>query len=77
LSSSAALSDPHPVGSLFGGWVEKLLGPSEREHVAAWGKEMAVELTYSVAAVESPPPRLADLRAALLARYAQSGPVFA
>jgi 5-methylthioadenosine/S-adenosylhomocysteine deaminase len=33
-------------------WVEKLLGPGEREYVAAWGKRMAVELTYSVAAVE-------------------------
>jgi hypothetical protein len=59
------------------GWVEELAGPTEREPVLAWGKPMALDLTYSVVAFDTPPPRLADLRAALLARYPQTGPIFA
>ncbi len=38
---------------------------------------MALDLTYSVAASPSPPPRLADLHAELLGRYKQTGPIFA
>jgi hypothetical protein len=58
-------------------WVDRLAGPTEREAVIAWGKQMALDLSYSVAASPSPPPRLADLRAELLARYNQTGPIFA
>jgi cytosine/adenosine deaminase-related metal-dependent hydrolase len=58
-------------------WVEELAGPTEREPVLAWGKPMALDLTYTVLASDTPPPRLADLRAALLARYPQTGPIFA
>jgi len=38
---------------------------------------MALDLTYSVLPSDSPPPRLADLRADLLGRYKQTGPIFA
>ena len=58
-------------------WVDKLAGPTEREAAIAWGKQMALDLSYSVATSPSPPPRLADLRADLLARYNQTGPIFA
>lgn len=58
-------------------WVEALAGPTEMEPVIAWGKRLALDLTYSVSVSDHPPPRLADLRAALLARYPQAGPVFA
>jgi hypothetical protein len=34
---------------------EKLAGPTEREPVIAWGKQMALDLTYSIAASPSPP----------------------
>ena len=58
-------------------WVQALAGPSEMEPVLAWGKAMALDLTYSVAATDTVPPRLGDLRAALLGRYPQLGPIFA
>jgi 5-methylthioadenosine/S-adenosylhomocysteine deaminase len=58
-------------------WVEELAGPTEREPVLAWGKPMALDLTYSVLASQAPLPRLADIRAALLTRYPQTGPIFA
>ncbi len=57
-------------------WVEHLAGPTERELVIAWGKPMALDLTYSVIATSTPPPRLEDLRAELLERFAQTGPIF-
>ena len=60
-----------------GEWGEELAGPTEMEPVLAWGKSMALDLTYSVAASDTPPPRLADLRAAHVARYPQTGPIFA
>ena len=58
-------------------WVDDLSGPTEREPVTAWGERMALDLTYSVIASPTSPPRLADLRAELLERYAQTGPIFA
>jgi 5-methylthioadenosine/S-adenosylhomocysteine deaminase len=58
-------------------WVAALAGPSQMEPVLAWGKRMALDLSYSVSASDAPPPRLADLRAALLARFPQAGPLFA
>jgi hypothetical protein len=57
-------------------WVAALAGPTEMESVLAWGKRMALDLTYSVSASDSPPPRLADLRSALLGRFPQTGPLF-
>ena len=38
---------------------------------------MALDLTYSVITSPTPPPRLADLRAELIDRYPQVGPIFA
>jgi hypothetical protein len=58
-------------------WVAALAGPSQMEPVLAWGKRMALDLSYSVSASDVAPPRLADLRAALLARSPQTGPLFA
>jgi 5-methylthioadenosine/S-adenosylhomocysteine deaminase len=58
-------------------WVAALNGPTELEPVLAWGKRMALDLSYSVSASDSPPPKLADLRAALLGRFPQTGPIFA
>jgi 5-methylthioadenosine/S-adenosylhomocysteine deaminase len=58
-------------------WVKRLAGTTEPEPVIAWGKQMALDLSYSVAASPAPPPRLADLRAELLARYNDTGPIFA
>jgi cytosine/adenosine deaminase-related metal-dependent hydrolase len=58
-------------------WVAALAGPAQMEPVLAWGKRMALDLSYSVSASDAPPPRLADLRAALLARFPQAGPLFA
>jgi 5-methylthioadenosine/S-adenosylhomocysteine deaminase len=58
-------------------WLAALSGPAELEPVLAWGKRMALDLSYSVSASDRPPPRLADLRAALLARDPEAGPVFA
>ena len=58
-------------------WVEELAGTAEAEPVTAWGKAMALDLSFSVLASDSPPPRLAVLRAELLARYRQIGPIFA
>jgi cytosine/adenosine deaminase-related metal-dependent hydrolase len=57
-------------------WVSALSGPTEMEPVLAWGKRMALDLTYSVSASDGAPPRLADLRSALLARFPQTGPLF-
>ena len=57
--------------------VRLLDGPTRMEPVLAWGKRMALDLTYSVSASDSPPPKLADLRAAILARGPEAGPLFA
>lgn len=58
-------------------WMEVVSGDGEIEPVLAWGKEMAIDTSYSVLATGSSPPRLADLRARLLGRYARTGPIFA
>jgi 5-methylthioadenosine/S-adenosylhomocysteine deaminase len=58
-------------------WLTALSGSGELEPIVAWGKRMALDLSYSVSASDGPPPRLADLRAALLARDPEAGPVFA
>jgi cytosine/adenosine deaminase-related metal-dependent hydrolase len=47
------------------------------ETIAAWGRPMLLDTTYSVRAGGSPAPRLADLRAALLGRDIRVGPIFA
>ncbi len=66
-------------------WVRQLAGvtkatdpdPGQTERLVAWGKSVLVDTSYSVNSPASPPPRLADLRAALIAQYPQVGPIFA
>jgi cytosine/adenosine deaminase-related metal-dependent hydrolase len=82
---SIARSDPSDVelvvlgGNLAYGrsdWIQLLTPSGEAEAAVAWGKPVALDTTYSVAAAPSAPPRLADLRAALLGIYPQTGPIF-
>lgn len=47
------------------------------EAVSAWGRSMLLDTSYSVRAGANPPPRLAALRATLLARDLRVGPIFA
>jgi 5-methylthioadenosine/S-adenosylhomocysteine deaminase len=59
-------------------WLQRLAGPAaEVEDVVAWGKPMALDTTFAARATGGPPPRLAEIRSRLLARYPQSGPIFA
>ena len=61
-------------------WMTKLLGDapaSETEPVVAWGRPMSVDTRYSLLAPDEPPPRLERLRADLIARYPQVGPIWA
>jgi 5-methylthioadenosine/S-adenosylhomocysteine deaminase len=59
-------------------WITDLGGgQGEIEPVLAWGKEMAMDTSYSVLATGGAPPRLADLRSRLLERYSRTGPIFA
>jgi 5-methylthioadenosine/S-adenosylhomocysteine deaminase len=65
-------------------WVRSLVGsaagdadPGTTERVIAWGRPMLVDTSYSVAASSTPSPRLADLRAELVDRFPQVGPIFA
>ena len=66
-------------------WVRRLAGvtkatdpdPGHTERLVAWGRTVLVDTSYSVRTPASAPPRLADLRAELIARYPQVGPIFA
>lgn len=61
-------------------WMAQLLAEADvavLESVVAWGRPMSVDTRYSVLAPDSPPPKLEDLRAALIARFAQAGPIWA
>ena len=66
-------------------WVRTLAGvanandpdPGRTERLVAWGKTVLVDTSYSVKTPATEPPRLADLRAELIARYPQVGPIFA
>jgi hypothetical protein len=51
--------------------------PGQTEALIAWGKPVLVDTSYSVRTPATAPPRLADLRAELIARYPQVGPIFA
>ena len=60
-------------------WIRKLARPEDvgrLEPVMAWGTEMLLDTTYSVATTGAP-PTLAKLRAALIAQYPPVGPIFA
>jgi 5-methylthioadenosine/S-adenosylhomocysteine deaminase len=66
-------------------WVRTLAGvanrtepdPGRTERLVAWGKTVLVDTSYSVKTPATEPPRLAALRAELIARYPQVGPIFA
>jgi 5-methylthioadenosine/S-adenosylhomocysteine deaminase len=90
---SVALAEPSAVGLVvLGGdvaygraeWVRTLAGtpdgapdPGATERAIAWGRPMLVDTSYSVKKPKSEPPKLAGLRAELIARYPQVGPIFA
>ena len=57
--------------------IAQLADPAPMEQVLAWGRPMVLDTTYSVRSGPGPAPRLADLRAALLARDPRVGPIFA
>jgi len=58
-------------------WMEELLDDtSELEGFVAWGKQMLLDTSY-VAKPSEAPPRLKEIRERLLARYPQTGPIFA
>jgi 5-methylthioadenosine/S-adenosylhomocysteine deaminase len=58
-------------------WMERLGSPDATEHVFAWGRQMSLDTSYSVRATQTPPPRLADIRAEILSHFMQLGPIFA
>ena len=47
------------------------------EPLIAWGKPMLLDTSYTAAVSDEEQPRLAELRAALIAAYPQVGPIFA
>ena len=56
-------------------WIGQLVPAGQAEPIIAWGKRMLVDTSYSVKTPATPAPRLADLRADLIARYPQVGPI--
>ena len=58
-------------------WYDRLTEDPHGERVWAWGRQMTLDTTYSVAPATSTPPRLAELRKAILGAYIAAGPIFA
>jgi cytosine/adenosine deaminase-related metal-dependent hydrolase len=60
-------------------WMVRVLGPeaAEVEAVVAWGTPMLLDTRYAGAPTGTPAPKLAALRAELVAHYPQVGPIFA
>jgi 5-methylthioadenosine/S-adenosylhomocysteine deaminase len=61
-------------------WIRAVADPAAveaLEDVLAWGKPMVLDTRFTVNQPDAPPPRLADLRAALIDRYPRIGPIFA
>jgi cytosine/adenosine deaminase-related metal-dependent hydrolase len=58
-------------------WYDRLSEEPHGERVWAWGRPMTLDTTSSVRAGTSPPPRLAELRRAILAADVAAGPIFA
>jgi 5-methylthioadenosine/S-adenosylhomocysteine deaminase len=50
--------------------------PERLEPLLAWGKPMLLDTSYTAAEVDEEPPRLSELRAALIEEYPQVGPIF-
>jgi 5-methylthioadenosine/S-adenosylhomocysteine deaminase len=59
-------------------WITDLAGPVALEEVLAWGQPMLIDTTYraNVTGI-TPPPQLAKIRAKLVERFPQTGPIFA
>jgi hypothetical protein len=61
-------------------WMATLLAETEQsalESVIAWGRPMSVDTRYSLTVPDAPPPKLEALRATLIARFPQTGPIWA
>jgi hypothetical protein len=59
-------------------WMNDLLADtSELEPLVAWGNRMLLDTSYAAAGADVPPPRLKEIRERLLARFPQTGPIFA
>ena len=63
----------------YGGadWIQALAAPSEKEDLVAWGKPIIMDTSYVAQSAAAASPRLRELRERLLARYPQTGPIFA
>ena len=58
-------------------WIGALADVSRLEQVIAWGKPMLIDTSYRANATGAePPPPLKEVRAKLLERYPQTGPIF-
>ena len=58
-------------------WIQSLAPDAEREDLLAWGKPMVMDTSYVARPAGTASPRLRELRARLLERYPQTGPIFA
>ena len=58
-------------------WYDQLTQDAQGEHVWAWGRRMTLDTSYSVRTSSSPPPRLSELRTAILNTFIGAGPIFA
>ena len=61
-------------------WMTDLVAADHRDHLErlfAWGKPMLLDTSYAVHPGADPPPTLAQLRAELIAKYPEVGPIFA
>ncbi len=58
-------------------WMQQLAPGPEMEPVLAWGRPMTLDTSFAAAASGQAPVRLRDLRKKLIARYPQTGPIFA
>jgi 5-methylthioadenosine/S-adenosylhomocysteine deaminase len=59
-------------------WIRTLVEPAAYEEVIAWGEPMLIDTSYRAnAAGKPPPPPLQTIRANLVERFPQTGPIFA
>jgi 5-methylthioadenosine/S-adenosylhomocysteine deaminase len=61
-------------------WLKELIAEDAQEGLEplrAWAKRMLLDTSYVARPGGEQPPRLAQLRAALIAEYPQVGPIFA
>ena len=58
-------------------WYDRLTEDPHGEHLWAWGRQMTLDTTYSVRTGTGTPPRLAELRKAILGADIAAGPIFA